>query len=212
MVLPNPKLLRRCDARFRQVTVRIGNELCQWWRALLQCIPGEIGCFARGHLYGFRIGRGTRVLRNVVVYYPRNLSLGANVGIAAGCQFNAGGRITIADNVLIGPGCIIWSQNHRYESPEIPINQQGYEREEVRIDEDVWIGAHAVVLPGVQLGRGTVVAAGAVVTKSTSPNSIVGGVPARVIGRRGDHVPEPATGVDEWRLENVAAGSDRSNP
>lgn len=85
---------------------------------------------------------------------------------------------------MIGPGVIIWSQNHKYESPSIPIRVQGYERRKVIIDRDVWIGAAAVILPGVHLAEGTVVAAGSVVTKSTEPYSVVAGVPARVIGNR----------------------------
>ena len=87
-------------------------------------------------------------------------------------------------NVLIGPNCIIWSQNHRYQSLEIEIRSQGYEYRPVSIEDDVWIAASCVILPGVTLGKGSIVAAGAVVTKPLPPGVIAAGVPARVIGRR----------------------------
>jgi len=93
--------------------------------------------------------------------------------------------IEFGNGVLVGPGVIIWSQNHGYEQRELPISAQGYKRSKVTIEDDVWIGAGAIILPGVRLSRGTVVAAGAVVTRTTDPYSIVAGIPARPLGSRG---------------------------
>jgi maltose O-acetyltransferase len=160
------------------------SELITWFRAFLEAVPGEIGCFLRRHLYGFVAGRYTRVLSHVTIYYPENLKLGRNVGIAAYSQINAIAGIEIGDNVLVGPGALIWSQNHRFSSADVPITSQDYDRVKVTIEEDCWIAGGAIVLPGVRLARGTVVAAGSVVTRSTEPFSIVAGVPARAIGSR----------------------------
>jgi acetyltransferase-like isoleucine patch superfamily enzyme len=177
-------LVPRAAAWLDRTAGAVRLEAVEWYRAVLRAIPGEIGCRLRRRLYGFRGGIGTRVLSDVIIYYPENLVLGRDVGIAAGCQLNAGGGIEIGDSVLIGPGAIIWSQNHGYESPFIKIKDQGFERARVVIGEDVWIGAGSIVLPGVHLAAGTVVAAGSVVTKSTGANTVVGGVPARVLKHR----------------------------
>jgi len=166
---------------------RCTSELTSWFRAFLESVPGEIGCFLRRHLYGFTTGPDTRVLTHVTIYYPESLVMGRNVGIAAYTQMNAGGGIFIGDNVLIGPRAIIWSQNHKFSSTEVPITQQGYERAKVTVERDSWIGGGSIVLPGVCIAQGTVVAAGAVVTRSTEPFSIVAGVPAKPIGTRRLH-------------------------
>lgn len=79
---------------------------------------------------------------------------------------------------------MIWSQNHEYGCLATPIREQGYFRAKVIIDDDVWIGAGAIILPGVRIARGTVVAAGAVVTSSTSPFDVIGGVPAKLLKTR----------------------------
>jgi acetyltransferase-like isoleucine patch superfamily enzyme len=94
------------------------------------------------------------------------------------------GGIKVGDYVLIGPNVVIASSQHRYNIEKIPIMFQGHEKKAVVIGNDVWIGANAVVLPGVTIADGTIVGAGAVVTSDTEPYSIVCGVPARKIGER----------------------------
>lgn len=93
--------------------------------------------------------------------------------------------VTIGDDVLMGPGVIMLSNSHEFSSLEIPMSQQGARpRRPIVIEDDVWIGARVIVLPGVRVGRGSIVGAGSVVTKSVEPYSIVGGSPARPIGSR----------------------------
>src|SRR5262249_49854320 len=122
------------------------------------------------------------------------------------CQVNARGGIEVGDGVLIGPGAVIWSQNHVTDSPHKAIKDQGYEFSRVLIEDDVWIGAGAIVLPGVRLARGTVVAAGAVVAKSTEHYTVVAGVPARVVKRRSSQAgPTSANG-------HTSAEQDEPNP
>jgi len=160
------------------------KECLEWVRALLRSIPGRTGETCRNLFYGYKVGRKSRVLSHVLIYHPQGLSIGNNSAITAYCQLNAGGRITIGNDVLIGPGTFIWSQNHSFELMDIPVRLQGYEKKEVTIEDDVWIASRAIILPGVRIGKGCVVAAGAIVTHSTEPYSIVAGVPARQIGSR----------------------------
>jgi acetyltransferase-like isoleucine patch superfamily enzyme len=174
----------------------IRYELSEWGRAILRSIPGEFGCLARNRLYGYHAGRACRVLTSVIVHHPAKLQLGANVGISPGTQVNAAGGIRIDSDTLIGPGCIIWSANHLYSSLERPIRIQGYDLKPVHIGPDCWIAAGCIILPGVTLGRGVVVAAGAVVTTSFSDYSVIAGVPARLLHVRNDAISghQPASG------------------
>jgi len=90
------------------------------------------------------------------------------------------GEITIGDDVLLGPGVVIWGRDHLME-PGRPIREQGHRSEPIRIGDDVWIAAHAVVLRGVTIGTGAVVGAGAVVTRDVPEGGVVVGNPARVV-------------------------------
>lgn len=106
-----------------------------------------------------------------------NIHLGKNVFINSGCKFQDQGGIHIGDDVLIGHNVVIATLNH-----ELDPNKRGdLYPSPVRIEEKVWIGANATILPGVKVGSGAVVAAGAVVSKDVEPMTIVGGVPAKVI-------------------------------
>jgi maltose O-acetyltransferase len=160
------------------------TEIGQWFRASLSRLPGSIGSWLRNKFYGYHPGKKSRVQQHVVIYHPQRLTLGVNVQISIGCHLNAGGGIDVGDNTLIGPRVSIWSQNHIYTSADLPICQQGYEYSLVKIEEDVWIGCGAIILPGVTLRRGCVIGAGAVVTRSTDPYTVYAGVPARAIKKR----------------------------
>lgn len=95
-------------------------------------------------------------------------------------------RLFIGNHVMIGPYVYITTSNHGYSDWSKPISLQEYTPQNTRIEDDVWIGAHASILPGVILGRGCIIAAGAVVTKSVPAYAIAGGVPAKVIKYRFD--------------------------
>jgi len=93
-------------------------------------------------------------------------------------------EITIEKNVIVGPNVVMRASNHNYERIDIPIRNQGHVSGTIVVREDVWIGANAVILPNVTIGRGVIVAAGAVVTNDVDDYEIVGGVPAKSIGSR----------------------------
>lgn len=111
------------------------------------------------------------------------IEIGDNVFIGRNCDFNCSKRITIGNNCLIASNTIIVDVNHGIEK-DYQIYQQPITADEIIIEEDVWIGAGAIILKGVRIGKGSVVAAGAVVIKSILPYEIWGGVPARKIGIR----------------------------
>ena len=91
------------------------------------------------------------------------------------------GPVTIGNHVNLAQGITVSALNHNFEDTRLRIDEQGVNTSEIVIDDDVWIGANAVITAGVHIGRHTVVAAGAVVTKDVPEYSVVGGVPAKVI-------------------------------
>ena len=106
-----------------------------------------------------------------------NTHVGKGVFINAGCRFQDQGGIYIGDRALIGHNAVIATLNHNMD----PAKRANPIPAPVHIGADAWLGSNVTVLPGVTIGDGAVVAAGAVVTKDVEPNTVVGGVPARVI-------------------------------
>lgn len=114
--------------------------------------------------------------------FSTRCSIGDHSGIGINAKL---GVVYIGDNVLMGPECVILSRNHGFTDKETLIRDQGYQEEKpVYIGNDVWIGHRVIILPGVRIGDGTVIGAGAVVTKDTIPYSVVGGNPAKVLKMR----------------------------
>lgn len=109
--------------------------------------------------------------------FGRNIHLGKNVFVNAGVTMTDLGGIYISDDVLIGPNVTITSVNH----PLTPAQRHNLDLQPVCIHRNAWIGANAVLVPGVTIGENAVVAAGAVVTRNVPKNTLVAGVPARVI-------------------------------
>lgn len=107
----------------------------------------------------------------------KNIHVGKNVFINSGCRFQDQGGIIIADDVLIGHNVVLATLNHDID----PRKRSDIYPAPIVIGKKVWIGANATILPGVTIGDGAIIAAGAVVTKDVPENVIVGGVPAKVI-------------------------------
>lgn len=112
------------------------------------------------------------------------------ISVGKYCQLNPytvlyGGHIEIGDNVMIAPHCMIASGNHDFKQLDTPMRFAGsFSRGAIIIEDDVWIGANSTITDGVVIGKGAVVAANSCVTTNVEPYSIVGGVPAKVIGSR----------------------------
>ncbi|MDN6639098.1 MAG: sugar O-acetyltransferase [Yaniella sp.] len=105
----------------------------------------------------------------------KNLRIGQRVFINSGCRFQDQGGITIGDDALIGHNVVFATLNHGLDRTE----RSGTYPQPIVVEQEVWIGANATILPGVTIGEGSMVAAGAVVTSDVAPNTVVGGVPAR---------------------------------
>lgn len=110
------------------------------------------------------------------------ISIGSGSGLGVNCHVH--GPLRIGDNVMMGPEVTILTHTHRIDRTDIPMGKQGSMVSEVVIGDDVWIGMRAIILPGVRIGSGVVIGAGAVVTKDVPDYAVVGGVPARVIRYR----------------------------
>ncbi|HRO63202.1 acyltransferase [Thermomonas sp.] len=111
------------------------------------------------------------------------IRLDDHVFIGRGSILDVSGNLAIGEGSLIAPYCFITDHNHGLDI-SMPIWVQPCETRPVRIGANVWLGARVIVLPGVTIGDGAVVAAGAVVTRDVAPMSVVGGVPARFIHSR----------------------------
>ena len=181
----SPKLKKRLD----WLIMNQRNARPRWYIRLL------------APLYQHR-GRGSKIYGSVRMDTPpyRRFFLGDHSVIESYCCINnAVGDVVIGDytrigihNTIIGPVCIgnhvnlaqgitVTALNHNFEDKTKRIDEQGITTKPVIIGDDVWIGANAVILPGVTIGKHCVVAAGAVVTKDVPDNTIVGGVPAKEI-------------------------------
>lgn len=107
----------------------------------------------------------------------KNINVGKNVFINSGCRFQDQGGITIGDGALIGHNTVLATLNHDID----PKKRSTMHPAPITIGKDVWIGANATIVPGVDIGDGAIIAAGAVVTQNVPPHVIAGGVPAKVL-------------------------------
>lgn len=130
------------------------------------------------------VGDNVLIAPDVYIFNPENISIGKNVSIHPMCYIEAKGNIEIEDDVSIAHGVTILSVNHIYSDLNTPIKDQGIKCKETKIKSNVWIGAKVSVLAGVTVGSGSVIAAGAVVTKDVDEFCVVGGVPAKIIKDR----------------------------
>jgi acetyltransferase-like isoleucine patch superfamily enzyme len=152
-------------------------QLCGW-------IPGSIGFIVRSLVYkglAKKLVGICFIQPNVRLVEARRIEIGRNFSVNSGTYLNGIGGIFFGDNVLIGPNVVISSGEHPISDPSMPILFQQPKGRKIHIHSGVWIGANVVVLPGVSIGEGSVIAANAVVTKSVGPHEVWGGVPAKQI-------------------------------
>lgn len=129
--------------------------------------------------------RGTTIdCTGVIRELGEGLIVGDYVGMSDGCFIQVRGPVRIGSYVMFGPGVSIFSENHGFNNPEQLLWNEPTVRKGVVIEDNVWVGAKAIILDGVTVGTGSIVAAGCVVTKDVPPYSIVAGVPGKVIKTR----------------------------
>jgi acetyltransferase-like isoleucine patch superfamily enzyme len=137
-----------------------------------------------------RLGSRCRLEQNVYLKFDGlwqegpSIIIGDDCFIGSNCEFNIRMRIMIGNECLIASGVRFIDGDHG-AALGTPMRRQSGTVAEIGIEDDVWIGANAVILKGVTIGKGAIVGAGAVVTRSVPPLAIVVGIPAREIGRRG---------------------------
>jgi acetyltransferase-like isoleucine patch superfamily enzyme len=131
---------------------------------------GKYAIIRPGNLYGGEPGEG--------------LVVGDHSNIGPYCYIGCSGHISIGNNVMISPRVSIYAENHVFDNTDTPIKSQGVKKENVVIEDDCWIASNSILLAGVTIGKGSIVAAGSVVTQDVPPYSVVAGVPARVIKNR----------------------------
>ena len=170
--------------RNKQTILRLRAKGCSIdWSAFVD--PGAVIEPSGGVII---IGPNTSIDKGVIIR-----GMGGRVRIGANCNVNAysflsgGGDIEIDDFVMIASHVSIYASNHLFTDIAKPMTTQDLSMKGITIHQDVWVGTGARIVDGVEIAKGCIVAAGAVVTKSTSPYTINAGVPARVINRRGNN-------------------------
>lgn len=115
--------------------------------------------------------------------FTSRVTIGDRSGIGRHCELH--GEVHIGNDVMMAPECVFYSVNHETSNTEVPMNAQGEtDVRPIHIGNDVWLGRRVMVMPGVTIGDGCIIAAGAVVTKDIPSYSVAGGVPARIIESR----------------------------
>lgn len=128
-----------------------------------------------------KTSKGINILSGAEVFNAHNLTIGANSGIGQDCKLNCEEEIVIGERVLIGPEVLIFTSNHIWDKNKKTYFGQGMTRKKVIIEDDVWIGARSIILPGILVGKGATIAAGSIVTKNVEDYAVVGGSPAKII-------------------------------
>ncbi len=133
-----------------------------------------------------KCGRGVNIERGAFFGSGREIEIGDYSGLGLNCRVS--GPLKIGRDVMMGPGVMIFTQNHGTDDLSIPMRLQTAPKHGVTIGDGVWIGANALIMPGVNIGRDSIIGGGAVVTKDVPDMAVAAGNPARVIKYRGEQV------------------------
>ena len=162
------------------------------WRvayaATAKLLPQSCYCKPAAHIRGFfarriceSVGKGINIERGAT--FAASVTIGDDSGIGKDCELH--GEVHIGNHVMMAAECVFYTRNHETSRLDVPMIKQGEtEPKAIYVGDDVWLGRRVMVMPGVHIGEHSIIAAGAVVTKDVPPYSIMGGVPARVVGSR----------------------------
>jgi acetyltransferase-like isoleucine patch superfamily enzyme len=131
------------------------------------------------NILGVKIGKNTCIYHGAQIRSPKKIRIGANTIIGEGAVLDGRGGLEIGDNVNFSSGVWVWTMQHDPHCPDFGIKDAP-----VVIEDYAWLSCRTVVLPGIRVGKGAVLAAGAVATKDIPPFKIAAGIPAKVIGDR----------------------------
>ena len=130
-----------------------------------------------------KCGRNVNIENGFWFGTGEQIEIGDFSGIGLKCQIY--GSVKMGKYIMVGPEVLIITRNHNFANTSVPMVKQGYqETKQVVIEDDVWIGARSVILPGVKIGTGSIIAVGSVVKKDVEPFSIVAGAPAKLVKKR----------------------------
>jgi len=129
-------------------------------------------------ILGIKIGNGSSIHKGAFLY-DKKLVIGQNTTVNRKCHLDCRALIQIGNNVSISSECMLITGDHNMQSADFK-----YQSASIKIDDFAWLGSRAIILPGIHIGEGAVVCAGAVVTKDVDPYTVVGGVPAKKIKDR----------------------------
>ncbi|WP_216634951.1 acyltransferase [Selenomonas sp. oral taxon 126] len=135
------------------------------------------------HIYGMKIGKRVVIYGGFEIRSPWNISIDEGTIIGDESKLDGRNEIVIGKNVNFSTGVWIWTEQHDFQSPSFACKGG-----KVEIGDHAWISTRSIILPGRKIGEGSVVAAGAVLTKNTEPYGVYGGVPAKKIGERIRHL------------------------
>lgn len=184
------------DALMTKVNRRIKTVWLEFVVFILHvvgCLPSHVIRRFFYRLAGIKIGSGSTIHTKARFYHPSNITIGRDSIIGEGAVLDGRAPLHIGDHVDMATEVMIYNSQHDLESDDFHAVS-----EPVKIEDYVFIGPRAIILPGVTIGKGAVVAAGAVVTKDVNPFEIVGGVPAKVIGERKNKEPNYRLGRAAW--------------
>ena len=165
----------------------MSNELFFLIQNILKYVPFKICIKLRSCLYKFffkSFGNNIVIHDNVLIKYPSDIIIGDGVQIASGCVIVGMGGLEIGANTIIGAGSKIVTSSDNYNRIDVPISEQGISSSPIIIGEDVWFGFNVIVLRVSIIGKGSILAAGAVVNSVHQEYSIVAGVPDKTIRSR----------------------------
>jgi acetyltransferase-like isoleucine patch superfamily enzyme len=172
----------------RGVTIRYANFIQAGRNFIIEDEAEINGLSKRGLTFGNKVTIGKYAMIRPTNFYGGELGEGLKVGdnsnIGPYCYIGCSGYIEIGSNVMMSPRVGLYAENHNFERHDIPMKQQGVKRRTIVIEDDCWIAANSIIVAGVTIGKGSVVAAGSVVTSDIPPYSVAAGVPAKVIKQR----------------------------
>ncbi|KKN56572.1 hypothetical protein LCGC14_0570840 [marine sediment metagenome] len=170
------------------VTLRYSNHLLAGKDLIIEEYA-EVNCLSTRNV---TLGDRVTIGRNAIIR-PSNsyggpigegMKIGNNSNIGAYNYVGCSGFIDIGNDVMIGPRVGLYAENHNFSDTNIPIKDQGVTKKFIKIEDDCWIGANVIIVAGVTIGRGSVVAAGSVVTKDVPPYSVAAGSPSSILKKR----------------------------
>ena len=173
--LTTKEIIEKIIGRFKAIALDLELMLLRW----VGHIPLHIIRLLVYQLAGVKIGRGSRIHMGAKFFNPSGITIGDDTIIGDHCFLDGRAPLKIGNHIAIASQVLIYNSEHNIHSPNFEATE-----EPVTIDDYVFVGARATILPGIKIGKGAVVAAGAVVTKDVPPMIMVGGVPAKKIGER----------------------------